>query len=148
MIAALLLAAAPALAADKTEISSDITVRSKAAGPALVVPPPAASRPVIDEVLDSLPLGRDSAGTGPATVRVEADALRVAGLFPEPPFIAFTPANVRARYDAWTFEVLDGDKAVWRVDGEGPARDELSWDGRATDGRLAAAARATQPPNE
>jgi hypothetical protein len=140
MLAALLLAAAPALADQKAEISQDITVKSKAVGPALVVPPPAAARPVIDEVLDSLELGKGDAGPGPETVRVEADTTRVAGLFPLPPFLAFTPARVAARYDDWLFEVLDGDHAVWQVSGVGPARDDLSWDGRATDGRLAAAA--------
>jgi hypothetical protein len=130
---------APAFAADKSEISSDITVHSKAVGPALAVPPPTATRPVIDEVLDSLSLGRGDAASGPETVRVEADTARVSGLFPQPPFLAFTPARVRARYDDWTFQVLDEEKAVWSVGGVGPARDDLSWDGRGTDGRLAAA---------
>jgi len=134
------LAASAALAAEKTEISSDITVHSKAVGPSLVVPPPTATRPVIDEVLDSLPLGRGALGAEPQTVRVEPDSARVAGLFPEPPFLAFSPANVRARYDAWSFEVLDDARAVYRIDGEGLAREELSWDGRGTDGRLAACA--------
>jgi|GEM_PF-2437998 len=141
--AAVILAAllnAPARADQKSEISSDITVHSKAVGPALAVPPPAAARPVIDEVLDSLPLGRDGSGTGPETVHVEADSARVAGLFPEAPFLAFSPARVRAKYDDWAFEVLDKDKVVWRIGGVGPARDDLSWDGRGTDGRLAAAA--------
>ncbi len=140
ILAALLLAAAPALAADKSEISQDITVRSKAVGPALVVPPPTASGPVIGEVLDSLALGRGESGAQAETVHVEADAQRVAGLFPTPPFLAFTPARVRARYDDWLFEVLDGDHAVWQDGGVGPARDDLSWDGRGTDGRLSAAA--------
>lgn len=123
-------------------MSSDITVRAKAAGPALAVPPPAASKPVIDEVLDSLAFGR-AAPPGPATLRVFADATRVAGLFPAPPFLAFSPANVEARYDDWTFEILEGDRAVWRATGVGPARDDLSWDGRGGDGRLAAAAGLT-----
>jgi hypothetical protein len=131
---------APALAADKSEISQDITVHSKAVGPALAVPPPTASGPVINEVLDSLSLGRGDAGTTAETIHVEADAARVAGLFPRAPFLAFTPARVRARYDEWTFEVLDGNKPVWSVSGVGPARDDLSWDGRATDGRLAVSA--------
>jgi hypothetical protein len=131
---------APASADQKSEISSDITVHSKAVGPALAVPPPAATRPVIDEVLDSLPLGRDGSGSGPETVRVEADTARVAGLFPEAPFLAFSPARVHAKYDDWTFEVLDKDHVVWQVGGVGPARDDLSWDGRGTDGRLGAAA--------
>jgi hypothetical protein len=140
LLAAASLAAGSARADGKAEISSDITVHSKAVGPGFVVPPPTAARPVIDEVLDSLSLGRGAPGAEAETVRVEPDAERVAGLFPEPPFLAFSPANVRARYDSWTFEVLDDARSVWSIDGVGPARESLAWDGRGTDGRFAACA--------
>ncbi len=140
MIAALLtLSAALARADDAPIISQDITVKSKAAGPALAVPAPAAAPAVVDEVLDSLSLGRGDAPQAPVT-RVSVDESRLAGEFPPPPFLDFSPARVAARYDAWTFEVLDGERAVWRREGSGPARERLSWDGAGRDGRLAAAA--------
>jgi len=145
VIAALLLAAAPALAADSaknaTQISQDITVRAKAAAPSLSVPPPAPSKPVVDEVLRSLDLGK-SGGSGPRaeTVRVAPEATRLETPFPEPPLLALSPENIRALYDSWTFEIREADGGIAaRSEGVGMLRESVDWDGAGPDGRLALA---------
>jgi len=135
--AAALAAAAPA---SKTEISQDITVHGKASGPALAVPPPSPSKPVVNEVLSSLTLGRGE-GTPPETVRVTPESTRLERPFPEPPFLALSPENIRALYDSWTFEVraVDGE-IVSRTEGVGLLREKVDWDGAGPDGRLSIAA--------
>lgn len=144
MILAPLLAAAAALAAEppskKTEISQDITVHGKASGPALAVPPPSPSKPVVNEVLNSLTLGRGE-GAPPETVRVTPESTRLERPFPEPPFLALSPENIRALYDSWTFEVraVDGE-IVSRAEGIGLLREKVDWDGAGPDGRLSIAA--------
>ncbi|MBI3565268.1 MAG: hypothetical protein HY079_08745 [Elusimicrobia bacterium] len=146
MIAPALLLAAAALAAEPrkgaTEISQDITVRAKASGPALAVPPPAASRPVVDEVLRSLELGRGgSARPSAETVRVTPESSRLSAAFPEPPFLALSPENIRALYDSWTFEIREADGAIaMRTEGVGVLRESVDWDGGGPDGRLQIAA--------
>lgn len=142
MILAPLLIAAAGLAADPgSELSQDITVRGKAALPALSVPPPSPSRPVVDEVLRSLPLGRGAGPAAPETVRVIPESSRLERPFPQPPFLALSPKNIRALYDAWTFEIRsdDGEIAA-REEGVGLARESLDWDGSGPDGRLAISA--------
>lgn len=138
MSAALLLAAAlAASAAERAEISQDIIVRSRAAGTGVQVAPPAASAPVIDEVLRSLSLGRGAGAPSAERVSVDPDAARFERPFPEPPFLSFSPANVEALYDEWTFEVLDDrGEAVWRSAGIGLLREVLEWDGGGPGGRL------------
>ena len=141
MISALLLAAA-ALAADpvKDQISEDITVRGKASGPALALPRPAASKPIIDEVLSSLPLGRGE-GPRPETVRMAPETSRLEKPFPEPPFLALSPENIHALYDSWTFDVLSrGGEIVSRAEGVGRLHESVDWDGAGPDGRLEIAA--------
>jgi len=143
MLPALILAVAACAADSKSEkatISSDITVRSKAAGPSLSVPPPAPSKPVVNEVLDSLSLGRGSSGPGTQTIHVSPGSARLEHAFPEPPFLALSPENIRARYDTWAFEVLDGEGIVWRAEGVGRLDDQVDWDGMGADGRLAVTA--------
>lgn len=143
LAAAALLLAAAARAAEpakkgSTEISQDITVRAKAAAPALAVPPPSASKPVVDEVLRSLDLGRGE-GSGPRaeTVRVAPESARLETPFPEPPFLALSPENIRALYDSWTFEVREADGGiVTKSEGVGVLRERVDWDGAGADGRL------------
>lgn len=141
MIFPIILLAVAAAAADtgggKSAISSDITVRSKAGGPSLSVPPPAPSRPVVDEVLSSLTLGRGTGGPGVETIRVVPEDARLARPFPEAPFLALSPENIRARYDSWTFEVIDAEGIVYRTEGVGRLDGAVIWDGSRTDGRLA-----------
>ena len=145
-ILALCLAAAPALCAPPgkgpAEISQDITVRSKAAGPSLAVPPPAPSKPVVDEVLRSLNLGRSGdAAPSAETVRVAPESARLDAPFPEPPFLALSPENIRALYDAWSFEIREADGAIaTRSEGVGRLRENVDWDGAGPDGRLEIAA--------
>ena len=143
MILAPLLAAAVALAADPApagkpaEISQDITVRGKAAAPTLSVPPPAPSKPVVDEVLRSLALGRGAAPAGPETIHVAPETTRLERPFPEPPFLALSPENIRALYDAWTFEVrTDDGEIATRSEGVSVLRESVDWDGSGPDGRL------------
>lgn len=135
LLASPLLAAAPA---GKSEMSQDITVKAKASGPPMALPPPTPARAVVDEVLDSLPLGRGEGRAGPETVRVTPESTRLERPFPEPPFLALSPENIRALYDSWTFDVraVDGE-IVYRSEGIGLAREKLDWDGEGSDGRLA-----------
>lgn len=140
MIALLLAAlAAPAGAGEPApkEISQDITIRARDSAPGVQVPPPTASKPVVDEVLRSLSLGRGAPPPGPERVLVEADAARFGRPYPEPPFLSLSPANIEALYDEWSFEVLDDrGEAVWRADGVGRLKERLEWDGIGTDGGL------------
>ncbi len=141
----LLLLAAPRAAAaprpaGETVISQSITIRAKSSGPSVSVPPPSPTPPVVDEVLGSLSLGRGAAPAPPERVRVAPDAARLDAPFPAPPFLALSPENIRALYDAWTFEVLDSrGNAVRRRRGVGRLRGALVWDGNADDGLLALA---------
>ena len=142
MILAPLLLAAAALAADpasagKSELSQNITVVGKAAAPALAVPPPSPSKPVVDEVLLSLTLGRGAEPAGPETVRVSPETSRLERPFPEPPFLALSPENIRALYDAWTFEIRSDDGEIaTRSEGVSILRESIDWDGSGPDGRL------------
>jgi hypothetical protein len=142
VILAPLLFAAAALAADRapagsSDLSQNITVVGKAAAPRLSVPPPAPSRPVVDEVLQSLALGRGEGPPGPETVRVSPETSRLDRPFPEAPFLSLSPENIRALYDAWTFAVLsdDGEYAT-RSEGVSVLREGIDWDGSGPDGRL------------
>ena len=65
-------AADPAKA--KTEISQDITVHARASAPALAVPAPTPSKPIVDEVLNSIPLGRHAGAAKPDTVHTTPPA--------------------------------------------------------------------------
>lgn len=136
LLSASALAAAPGKG--PSEISQDITVKSKASGPSLAVPPPAASKPVVDEVLQTLDLGRGGAGRPSAeTVHVTPESARLDGPFPEPPFLALSPENIRALYDSWTFEIRDADGGIaMRTEGVGILRESVDWDGAGPDGRL------------
>lgn len=119
-----------------TELSEDITVRARAAAVGVQVAAPAASKPIIDEVLRSLSLGSG----GAAVVRISAggDESRLARPFPEPPFLALSPANIAALYDEWTFEIFDSqEKIVWKTEGVGVLKDRVDWDGLGSDGQLA-----------
>jgi hypothetical protein len=95
----------------------------------------------VDVVLGSLSLGRGERKAPPPTVRVTPESGRVERPFPEPPFLALSPENIRALYDSWTFEVraVDGD-VVFKSDGVGLLREKLDWDGAGPDGRLWVAA--------
>lgn len=140
ILAPILLAVAAHAAAPskpKSELSQDITVHAKAAAPALAVPPPSAAKPVVDEVLGSLSLGRGEGGAKPETVRVTPETMRLEKPFPEPPFLALSPENIQAIYDSWTFEVrgMDGEFMA-RSEGVGLLREKLDWDGAGPDGRL------------
>lgn len=141
----LLILALPAWSAgtpSKSELSQDITVKSRAAGAVGVqVAPPTASKPVIDEVLRSLSLGRGARAPAAERIRAGGDNARFNRPFPEPPFLALSPANIVAVYDEWTFEVLDGEgDVVWKSDGVGMLNDKVDWDGGGPDGRLAVVA--------
>ena len=141
MIVATMLLAAAAFAADsssgKSEMSQNITVVGKAAAPTLAVPPPSPSKPVVDEVLHSLSLGRGAGPSGPETVHVSPETSRLERPFPEAPFLALSPENIRALYDAWTFEIRsdDGELAT-RSEGVSILRESIDWDGSGPDGRL------------
>lgn len=140
MIAALLLSAAlPAAAA---ELSEDITVKARAAAAAGVqVAPPTASKPVIDEVLRSLTLGRGALAPAAERIRVGGDTARFERPYPEPPFLALSPENIAALYDRWVFEVRDDlGEIVWRSDGVGMLADKIDWDGGGPNGQLAVVA--------
>ena len=128
-------AADPAKA--KTEISQDITVHARASAPALAVPAPTPSKPIVDEVLNSIPLGRNAGAAKPDTVHTTPETVRLEKPFPEPPFLSLSPENFRAVYDAWTFQVraVDGD-IVYRSEGVGGMREKIEWDGAGPDGRL------------
>lgn len=142
MMAGALLLAATALAAEpssngKSEMSQNITVVGKAAAPTLAVPPPSPSKPVVDEVLQSLTLGRGAVSAGPETVHVSPETSRLEHPFPEPPFLALSPENIRALYDAWTFEIRSDDGEIaTRSEGVSILRESIDWDGSGPDGRL------------
>lgn len=132
-----LAAASPAATAERAEISQEITVRARAAGPGVQIAPPAASAPVIDEVLRSLSLGRGARAPSDERVSVDPGAARFERPFPEPPFLSFSPANIEALYDEWAFEVLDDrGEAVWRSEGVGLLGEVIEWDGGGPGGRL------------
>lgn len=136
-----LLLAAAAEPEGRAVLSQDITVRAKAGGPAVSVPPPAPSKPVVDEVLRTLSLGRGGPGPGAERVRVSPEtAARLESPFPEPPFLALSPENIEALYDSWSFEVLGAGEIVWRTEGVGLLRERLDWTGLGPYGRLAVAA--------
>lgn len=139
LLAALLLLAAPALSQQKggSELRQDITVKAKAGGPGLAVPPPAPAKPVIDEVLRSLTLARDDQGTSTTRIRVGGDPARFERPFPEPPYLSLSPANIEALYDSWTFEVFADREPVWRAEGVGLLRERLDWEGQGPAGALA-----------
>lgn len=143
--AALLLQAAAAFAQKKpaaqgSELQQDITVKARTSGPGLAVPPPAASKPVVDEVLRSLTLARDEKSPSATRIRVGGDPERFDRPFPEPPYLALSPANIEALYDAWTFEVFADREPVWRAEGVGLLRDRLDWEGQGPTGELALSA--------
>ena len=135
LLAAAALAADPG--ADKSEISQDITVVGKAAAPALAIPPPSASKPVVDEVLQSLALGRGAGPAGPEVVKVTPEASRLERPFPDAPFLALSPENIRAQYDSWNFDIRSDDGEIaTRSEGVGVLRESVDWDGTGPDGRL------------
>lgn len=137
-ILAAALAAHGAQRAARTEISQDITVRARAAATSIQVPPPAAAKPVIDEVLRSLSLGRGTLPPAAELIRTGADELRFLRPFPEPPFLALSPANIVALYDEWTFEVLDSKgRVAWKTEGVGRLKERVDWDGEGPDRQLA-----------
>ena len=141
--ALLLLLAFPAWSApSKSELSQDMTIKARAAGGAGVqVAPPTASKPVIDEVLRSLSLGRGARAPAAERIRAGGDVARFRRPFPEPPFLALSPANIVAVYDEWTFEVLDNEgDIVWKSDGVGMLSEKIDWDGGGPNGRLAVVA--------
>jgi hypothetical protein len=143
MIVITLLLASAVLAADtpssgSSEMSQNITVVGKAAAPSLSVPSPSPSKPVVDEVLQSLSLGRGAGPSGPETVHVSPETSRLERPFPEAPFLALSPENIRALYDAWTFQILSDDGQIaTRSEGVSILRESIDWDGSGTDGRLA-----------
>jgi len=136
----LLLALTARAASTKSELSQDITIKARTAGSAGVqVAPPTASKPIIDEVLRSLSLGRGATAPAAERIRAGGDAARFARPFPEPPFLALSPANIVAVYDEWEFVVLDDESdIVWKSDGVGMLNEKIDWDGGGPDGRLAA----------
>lgn len=141
----LLILALPAWSAGtptKSELSQDITVKSRAAEAVGVqIAPPTASKPVIDEVLRSLALGRGAHAPAAERIRAGGDNARFARPFPEPPFLALSPANIVAVYDVWVFEILDDEgDLVWKSDGVGMLNEKVDWDGDGPDGRLAVVA--------
>ena len=142
MIAAALFFAAMAFAADpasngKSEMSQNITVVGKAAAPSLSVPSPSPSKPIVDEVLNSLSLGRGAGPGGPETVHVSPETSRLERPFPEAPFLALSPENIRALYDAWTFDIRSDDGEIaTRSEGVSILRENIDWDGSGPDGRL------------
>lgn len=141
--ALILLLALPAWSApSKSELSQDMTIKARAAGGAGVqVAPPTASKPVIDEVLRSLSLGRGAKAPAAERIRAGGDVARFQRPFPEPPFLALSPANIVAVYDEWSFEVVDNEgDIVWKSDGVGMLNEKVDWDGGGPDGRLAVVA--------
>lgn len=144
MSASLLLALALTAqgAPSKSELSQDMTIKARAAGGAGVqVAPPTASKPVIDEVLRSLSLGRGAKAPAAERIRTGGDVARFQRPFPESPFLALSPANIVAVYDEWSFEVLDNEgDIVWKSDGVGMLNEKIDWDGGGPDGRLAVVA--------
>ncbi|HXT02146.1 MAG TPA: hypothetical protein VN915_15840 [Elusimicrobiota bacterium] len=139
-LALLLASALLAHAADakgKSEMSQNITVVGRAAAPALAVPPPSPSKPVVDEVLRSLALGRGEGPAGPEVVHVSPESFRLERPFPDAPFLALSPENIHALYDSWTFEVLSDDGEIaTRSEGVSILRESIDWDGSGLDGRL------------
>jgi len=138
-----LLLALPAWSAPaKSELSQDITIKARAAGGAGVqVSPPTASKPIIDEVLSSLTLGRGARAPAAERIRTGGDTERFNRPFPEPPFLALSPANIAALYDEWSFEVFDSEgEIVWKTGGVGRLRESVDWDGGGPNGRLAVVA--------
>ncbi len=137
LLAALAFLGAPARAQGKTELQEDITVKAKAGGPVLAVPPPAASKPVVEEVLRSLDLAKDDRSPSTTRIRVGGDPARFEKPFPEPPYLALSPANIEALYDTWVFEVFADREPVWRSEGVGLLRERMEWEGQGPTGGLA-----------
>ncbi|MBI4372007.1 MAG: hypothetical protein HY552_06895 [Elusimicrobia bacterium] len=144
MNASLLLAAAALAAAAgasrEAAAPQDASIQARSPGPGLAVPPPEPAPAVVDEVLDSLLLGRGRGGPAPARVGVTPEPARAPRPFPEPPYLALSPANIEALYDAWIFEVFDGLELVFRSEGIGLLQEPLEWAGEGSDGRTAAVA--------
>ncbi|MEK7388415.1 MAG: hypothetical protein AAB036_01820 [Elusimicrobiota bacterium] len=121
----------------RTELTQDITVRARAAAMTVQVAPPTASKPIVDEVLASLAFGRGLAA-GPERFRAGGDMSRLLRPFPEPPFLVLSPANIKALYDEWTFEIVDSKSSVvWSSDGVGALTGRLEWDGTGNDAQPA-----------
>jgi hypothetical protein len=139
---AIVAVAVPASAQSKapaqgSELQQDITVKARASGPGLTVPPPAPTKPVVDEVLRSLDLAKDEKSPSTTRFRVGGDPERFDRPFPEPPYLALSPANIEALYDSWTFEVFADREPVWRAEGVGLLRERLDWEGQGPTGGLA-----------
>lgn len=123
------------------EISQDITIKARSTAVGVQVAPPTASKPVIDEVLRSLSLGRGTRAPAAERIRSGGDTARFLRPFPEPPFLALSPANIVAVYDEWTFEVLDDQgEYAWKSDGIGMLQERLEWDGAGPNNLLAVVA--------
>lgn len=120
----------------KTSVNEQITVKSHTNLGPLPVPPPSPTKALIDDVLSTLSFSKEKSSV--ETVRVSPDVSRLALPFPDPPFLAFSPENIQANYDSWTFVVLnESEKPVWTSEGTGHLRDQVEWDGRGHDGRIA-----------
>lgn len=142
-ISLLLIIALPVWSApSKSELTQDMTIKARAAsGAGVQVSPPTASKPVIDEVLRSLSLGRGATAPAAERIRAGGDVGRFNRPFPEPPFLALSPANIVAVYDEWSFEIRDSEgEIVWKSDGVGMLNEKVDWDGGGPHGRLAVVA--------
>jgi hypothetical protein len=113
----------------KAVITQDIAIKGAGAGPSLPLPAPGADRAVVDEVVDSLKIMSQDHAARAASVQVPG-AEKLSRPFPEAPYLTFSPRSVSARYDLWTFEVVEAPlETLMRQDGTGRVVEPIEWDG-------------------
>ncbi|MBI3548642.1 MAG: hypothetical protein HY078_06265 [Elusimicrobia bacterium] len=139
---AVLLSALPAGAQEESQetvVSEDITIRGKKLpGPAVAAPPVRPEKPLIDEVIRSLSIYKREHKTNTPKMLVKGQPKQFARLYPEPPFLVFSPATFKYPYQRWRFEVFTTNETVWTTEGTGKLTDKLEWDGTNGAGRYSA----------
>lgn len=120
--------------AGKTEIRQEISIKGGAKErPPAAVPAPRADKAVVDEVIRSLDVYKGEQKQS-ADLEVPLSSKRLGRLFPEAPYLVFSPEAVKAPYDRWIFEVLSGGEVLWRTEGDTRIREPLEWDGSGSSG--------------
>ena len=76
-----------------------------------------------------------AAGKGKSTqFKIPVYSKRLSRPFPDPPYLVFSPHLIETPYEEWIFEILEGDKIIWRIKGNEPLQEKITWDGLSSDG--------------
>ncbi|MBI4424973.1 MAG: hypothetical protein HY554_14670 [Elusimicrobia bacterium] len=145
LLAAACWAAAPASEPAKAKKPSDsgvqeITIKGRGPGGPPVQLPPAGPDPrTADEVIETLEVLRTEHKAPVPRHRVPGGASRrLSEPFPEAPYLSFDPRSFGRPHERWTFEVLAGERVLWKRTGRGEVAEKVEWDGTDENGRFAA----------